>query len=69
VNTPWTVGGCLVNSRFRVRVPGLSGSWVYELLATVERTGARRVVIDSLGDLGFVAGEEARYPGGAASRS
>jgi circadian clock protein KaiC len=34
---------------------------VYELLDTVDRTGARRVVIDSPGDLGFVAGEEARY--------
>jgi circadian clock protein KaiC len=35
--------------------------WVYELLATVERTGARRVLIDSLGDLVFAAGDETRY--------
>jgi circadian clock protein KaiC len=35
--------------------------WVYELLAAIERTGARRVLIDSLGDLAFAAGEEARY--------
>ena len=33
----------------------------YELLAAVERTGARRVLIDSLGDLAFAAGEETRY--------
>jgi circadian clock protein KaiC len=35
--------------------------WVYELLAAVERTGARRVLIDSLGDLAFAAGDETRY--------
>jgi circadian clock protein KaiC len=35
--------------------------WVYELLAAIECTGARRVLIDSLGDLAFAAGEEARY--------
>ena len=35
--------------------------WVYELLAAIERTGARRVLIDSLGDLAFAAGEETRY--------
>ena len=35
--------------------------WVYELLAAIERTGARRVLIDSLGDLYFAAGDESRY--------
>ena len=35
--------------------------WVHELLAAIERTGARRVLIDSLGDLAFAAGDEARY--------
>ena len=35
--------------------------WVYELLATIERTGARRVLIDSLGDLVFAAGDQTRY--------
>ena len=35
--------------------------WVYELLAAIERTGARRVLIDSLGDLLFAAGDETRY--------
>jgi circadian clock protein KaiC len=35
--------------------------WVYELLAAIERTGARRVLIDSLGDLAFAAGDETRY--------
>jgi circadian clock protein KaiC len=35
--------------------------WVYELLAAIERTGARRVLIDSLGDLVFAARDETRY--------
>jgi circadian clock protein KaiC len=35
--------------------------WVHELLEVVERLGARRVLIDSLGDLAFLAGDEVRY--------
>jgi circadian clock protein KaiC len=35
--------------------------WVYELLAAIQHSGARRVLIDSLGDLAFAAGEETRY--------
>jgi circadian clock protein KaiC len=35
--------------------------WVYELLAAIEHTGARRVLIDSLGDLAFAAGDQTRY--------
>jgi circadian clock protein KaiC len=35
--------------------------WVYELLAAIERTGARRVLIDSLSDLAFAASDETRY--------
>jgi circadian clock protein KaiC len=35
--------------------------WVYELLAAIERTGTRRVLIDSLRDLVFAAGDETRY--------
>jgi circadian clock protein KaiC len=35
--------------------------WVYELLGTVERIGARRVLIDSLFDLQFAAGESVRF--------
>ena len=31
--------------------------WIYELLDTVERTGARRVLIDSLADLQFASGD------------
>ncbi|HEY2550611.1 MAG TPA: ATPase domain-containing protein [Streptosporangiaceae bacterium] len=35
--------------------------WVYGLLATVERTKARRVLIDSLADLRLSAGDEIRF--------
>jgi circadian clock protein KaiC len=34
--------------------------WVYELLATIERTGARRVLIDSLSELEFASPEPVR---------
>jgi circadian clock protein KaiC len=35
--------------------------WVYELLACVEQTHARRVVIDSLGDLAFASPDDIRF--------
>jgi len=35
--------------------------WVYDLLAIVERTGARRVVVDSLGDLMFASPDNIRF--------
>lgn len=35
--------------------------WVYELLELIEETGAKRVVIDSLGDLALAAGDELRF--------
>jgi circadian clock protein KaiC len=35
--------------------------WVYDLLACVERTNARRVVIDSLGDLLFASPDDIRF--------
>jgi circadian clock protein KaiC len=35
--------------------------WVYELMAAVERTGARRVLIDSLADLRMAAPDETRF--------
>jgi circadian clock protein KaiC len=34
---------------------------VYEVLAIVEATNARRVVIDSLGDLGFASPDDVRF--------
>ena len=35
--------------------------WVYELLAIVDRTDARRVVVDSLGDLAFASPDDVRF--------
>jgi circadian clock protein KaiC len=35
--------------------------WVYELLAAIQRTGARRVLVDSLNDLAFATGDQVRY--------
>ena len=35
--------------------------WVYDLLEAVERTGARRVLIDSLTDLQFASPDEVRF--------
>jgi circadian clock protein KaiC len=35
--------------------------WVYELMEAVERTGARRVLVDSLGDLRMAAADETRF--------
>ena len=35
--------------------------WVYDLIATVERTGARRVVVDSLRDLTAASGDMIRF--------
>ena len=35
--------------------------WVYELLACVDQTNARRVVIDSLGDLLFASPDDVRF--------
>jgi len=35
--------------------------WVYELLDTADRVGARRIVIDSLTDLRVAAGDEQRF--------
>lgn len=35
--------------------------WLHQLFELTERTGARRIVIDSLGDLAIAAGDEHRY--------
>jgi circadian clock protein KaiC len=57
----WSLAEDGVELLYRSPVDLYIDQWVYELLATVERTGAQRVLIDSLGDLGFAAGDETRY--------
>lgn len=46
---------------YRTPVDMYLDEWVYELLEIVERIGARRVMIDSLGDLRAAAGDELRF--------
>jgi circadian clock protein KaiC len=46
---------------YRPPVDLLVDEWVYDLLDLVERTGAKRVVIDSLGDLQAVCRDQLRF--------
>jgi circadian clock protein KaiC len=55
----WRLDG--VELMHRAPVDLYLDEWVYELLDLVERTGARRVVIDSLGDLRRAAADEVRF--------
>jgi circadian clock protein KaiC len=57
----WSLSEDRVGLLYRSPVDLYVDQWVYELLEAVESTGARRILIDSLGDLAFLAGDEARY--------
>ena len=57
----WSLAEDGIELLYRSPVDLYIDQWVHELLAAIERTGARRVLIDSLGDLAFAAGDEARY--------
>ena len=46
---------------YRAPVDLYLDEWVHELLETVEATGARRIVIDSLGDLKVASTDETRF--------
>lgn len=56
----WTLDGP-VEVMYRSPVSIEIDEWVYELLEAVERLGARRVLIDSLVDLQFAAGDPVRF--------
>jgi circadian clock protein KaiC len=56
----WSLAEDGVELLYRSPVDLLVDQWVYELLAAIERTGARRVLIDSLGDLAFAVGDQVR---------
>jgi circadian clock protein KaiC len=56
----WSLGEDGIELLYRSPVDLYVDQWVYELLALVEQTGARRVLVDSLGDLVFAAADEAR---------
>lgn len=57
----WTLENPAVELMYRSPVDVYIDEWVYELLATVERVGARRVLIDSLSDLQLAAPDPIRF--------
>jgi circadian clock protein KaiC len=56
----WSLKDPQIELMYRTPVDLYLDEWVYELLDIVERTGASRVAIDSLGDLRAAAGNELR---------
>src|SRR6478672_12252191 len=57
----WTFDDSDVEVLGRSPVDLYIDEWVYDLLDCVERTQARRVVIDSLGDLMFASPDDIRF--------
>jgi circadian clock protein KaiC len=57
----WSLAEDGIELLYRSPVDLYVDQWVHELLAAIERTGARRVLIETLGDLAFAAGDETRY--------
>jgi circadian clock protein KaiC len=57
----WSLSEPGVEILYRSPVDIYIDEWVYELMAVVERTGARRVLIDSLADLRMAAPDETRF--------
>ena len=57
----WPAENPSVEVMYRSPVDIYIDEWVYELLDAVERTGARRVLVDSLIDLQIAAPDETRF--------
>jgi circadian clock protein KaiC len=57
----WSLTEPNVEVMYRSPVDIYIDEWVHDLLETVEQTGARRVLIDSLADLRMSAGDEIRF--------
>jgi circadian clock protein KaiC len=57
----WSLSDERIELMYRPPVDLLLDEWVYDLLDLVDRTGAKRVVIDSLGDLRAVCQDELRF--------
>jgi circadian clock protein KaiC len=57
----WSFREPRVELMFRPPVDLYLDEWVYDLLDLIERTGAQRVAIDSLGDLRAACGDEIRF--------
>lgn len=57
----WSLDEEGVTLMYRAPVDIYLDEWVHELLETVQATGARRVMIDSLGDLRATSSDETRF--------
>jgi circadian clock protein KaiC len=57
----WSLGERGIDVMYRTPVDLYIDEWMYNLLDEIERTGAKRVVIDSLGDLRASGIEELRF--------
>ena len=57
----WSYEGSRVELMYRAPTDVYIDEWVYDLLAAVERIGAKRVFIDSLDDLQFSARDPIRF--------
>ncbi len=57
----WSLAQPNVEVMYRSPVDIYIDEWASELLELIDRTGARRVLIDSLADLRLAAGEETRF--------
>ncbi|HEY5987550.1 MAG TPA: ATPase domain-containing protein [Streptosporangiaceae bacterium] len=57
----WSLSEPQVEVMYRSPVDIYIDEWVYDLLHTVERTGAKRVLVDSLADLRMAAADEIRF--------
>jgi circadian clock protein KaiC len=57
----WSLDSNHVELMYRTPVDLHIDEWVYDVLDFVERGKARRILIDSLGDLRLAAGDEVRF--------
>jgi circadian clock protein KaiC len=57
----WSLREPNVEVMYRSPVDIYIDEWVYDLIGAIERTGARRVLIDSLADVRMAAGDEIRF--------
>jgi circadian clock protein KaiC len=57
----WSIEEEGIEMMYRSPVDIYTDEWVYDLLTAVERTGARRVLIDSITDLQFALRDEVRF--------
>jgi circadian clock protein KaiC len=57
----WSLKDPCIELMYRSPVDLYLDEWVYDFFDTVQRTQARRVVIDSLGDLNAASGDEIRF--------